>query len=90
MTMATIPLPGAIPGYTWTPGSCGVLVPGAEVRIFREDGSHAEINEPGDLYYRAANVGLGYYGNEKSTKETFVDGWVKTGDRFRSDGIGLL
>jgi len=77
--------------YTWASGSCGVLVPGGEARILREDGSEADVNEPGELYYRGANVALGYYANEEATNETFSkDGWLRTGDRFRSDGINLL
>ncbi|KAI0647999.1 acetyl-CoA synthetase-like protein [Trametes meyenii] len=66
-------------------GSAGVLLPGMEAKIVREDGSLAGPNEPGELWLAGENVALGYWRNEKATKETFVDGWVHTGDRFRVD-----
>lgn len=35
---------------------------------------------PGELVVRSPSVVLGYLNNEKATKETFVDGWMRTGD----------
>ena len=35
-------------------------------------------------------VAMGYYGNEQATKETFVDGWLRTGDHMRIDKDGIL
>ncbi|EIW59202.1 acetyl-CoA synthetase-like protein [Trametes versicolor FP-101664 SS1] len=67
------------------PGSSGILLPGTEAKIVRDDGTLAGPNEPGELWLRGDNVALGYWRNEKATKETFVDGWVHTGDRFRVD-----
>ncbi|QRV84750.1 AMP binding enzyme [Ceratobasidium sp. AG-Ba] len=41
------------------------------------------LGEPGELYVRGLNNALGYWKNEKSTKETFLPGnWMRTGDRF--------
>ena len=71
------------------PDSLGVLLPGTEARLLREDGSEAGYNEPGELYVRAGTAALGYLGNEKATKETFLgDGWVRTGDVMRVDEQG--
>ena len=70
------------------PGSTGVLVPGVEARIMRDDGTDANVNEPGELWLRGDNVALGYWDNEKASKETFVDGWVHTGDIFYVDAGG--
>ncbi|KDQ62797.1 hypothetical protein JAAARDRAFT_30700 [Jaapia argillacea MUCL 33604] len=72
------------------PGTAGVLLPGLEARIVREDGSDADTNEPGELHLRGGNIVLGYWDNEKATRETFVDGWLKTGDRFRVNEDGLF
>ena len=69
-------------------GSTGVLRPSMEARIMRDDGTDANINEPGELWLRGDNVALGYWNNEKASKETFVDGWVHTGDKFYADASG--
>jgi acyl-CoA synthetase (AMP-forming)/AMP-acid ligase II len=83
------PANGSLNGkLSFVPGSTGVLVPGLEARIMRDDGTHANINEPGDLWLRGDNVALGYWNNEKASKETFVDGWLYTGDKFYVDAGG--
>ena len=71
-------------------GACGLLSPGVEARILREDGSDAEIDEPGELWVKGPIVALGYYGNEQATKETFVDGWLRTGDILKVDKDGFF
>lgn len=35
---------------------------------------------PGELVVRSPTVVIGYLNNEKATKETFEDGWMRTGD----------
>lgn len=35
---------------------------------------------PGELVLRSPSVVLGYLNNAKATKETFEDGWMRTGD----------
>ena len=72
------------------PGSVGIIFPGVEVRIVRPDGSLAGPNEVGELFVRGAGSALGYRGNDKATRETFVDGWVRTGDHMRIDEDGVL
>lgn len=67
------------------PGCTGVLLPGMEARIIRDDGTEADVNEPGELWLRSPNVALGYWNNPKANKSTFVDGWLHTGDKFRVD-----
>lgn len=47
-----------------------------------------DANEPGELWLRATNVALGYWNNPKANRETFINGWLKTGDRFRLDEEG--
>jgi long-subunit acyl-CoA synthetase (AMP-forming) len=71
-------------------GSVGILFPGIEARIVRPDGSLAGPNEPGELHLRGPLVAMGYKGNEKATRETFVDGWLHTGDQLRIDEDGVL
>lgn len=69
-------------------GMTGILCPSVEARILREDGSEADYNEIGELILQGATISLGYWNNEKATKETFKDGWLHTGDRFYVDKEG--
>ncbi|KAG2066900.1 acetyl-CoA synthetase-like protein [Suillus decipiens] len=86
MAVAMKPIPGMLDGRAKNkPGSAGILVPGVEARVVRPDGSLAGPNEPGMLLIRGDTIVLGYKGNEKATRETFVDGWVRTGDQMRFD-----
>lgn len=59
------------------PSSAGKLVDRMEVRIDSED----PYKIVGEIQVKGENVMLGYFKNEKATKETFTkDGWLKTGD----------
>ncbi|TFK27568.1 amp dependent CoA ligase [Coprinopsis marcescibilis] len=85
----TQPVEGALGGkLKRIPGCTGVLLPGMDGRTVRDDGTEADINETGELWLRSPNVALGYWNNEKADKETFVDGWLKTGDKFSVDKDG--
>lgn len=62
-------------------GSSGCLVPGVEARIVSLDGKEVlTYDTPGELLVRSPSVTLGYLHNEEATRETFQDGWVRTGD----------
>ena len=59
------------------PSSAGKLVDRMEVRIESDD----PYNLVGEIQVNGENVMLGYYKNEKATKDAFTkDGWLKTGD----------
>ncbi len=63
--------------------SCGAIArPSVDVRIDSEN--PAEI--PGEIQVHGDAVMVGYYKNEKATKEVFTeDGWLKTGDMGTMD-----
>lgn len=88
-TIAAIsrPFPGVL-GLKKIPMSTGVLLPGLEGRLVREDGTDADVDEVGELWVKGNNVALGYWANTQASKETFVNGWLRTGDRFRVDKDG--
>ncbi|KAG1722895.1 hypothetical protein EDB19DRAFT_1859208 [Suillus lakei] len=91
MAVAMKPVHGMLNGRAKNKlGSVGILVPDVEARIVRPDGSLAGPNEAGEIHIRGPTAALGYKGNDKATRETFVDGWVRTGDQLRIDGDGVL
>lgn len=92
-TLAAVGMPfkGTIDGRapSWVPGMTGILLPGMEARIVRDDGTDAGPNEAGEIYVRGGNVALGYWNNEPATRDAFLPGgWLRTGDRFRTDAEG--
>lgn len=67
--------------------SCGKAAPWMEIRIDSPDPQ----NISGEVQVRGANVLLGYYKNEETTKESFTeDGWFRTGDMGVMDEDGYL
>jgi long-chain acyl-CoA synthetase len=63
------------------PASIGPAMPGIEVRIGEND----------ELQSRSDSSMLGYWKNEKATKEAFTeDGWLRTGDKARIDERGHI
>ncbi|KAF8073408.1 phenylacetyl-CoA ligase [Lyophyllum atratum] len=73
-----------------TSGSAGQLLPGTVSRIIKSDGSLAGYDEAGELYIKTPSVALGYANNAEATKETFIDGWVRTGDEAKIDRKGEI
>ncbi|KAL9712238.1 hypothetical protein Ac2012v2_005316 [Leucoagaricus gongylophorus] len=63
----------------------GILLPGMEARIVRDDGSEADRDEAGELWLRGENVVMGYWNNPEANTTNFVDGWLRTGDIFKVD-----
>ncbi|KAG9118429.1 hypothetical protein FRC07_007067 [Ceratobasidium sp. 392] len=67
-------------GSAGVPGSAGRLLPNTIAKVVKVDGTLAGHDEPGELVVKGPQMALRYANNEKATKETFVDGWVHTGD----------
>lgn len=63
-----------------TVGSAGELIPGIVARVVKPDGSLATEGERGELVVTGPSMAMGYFKNPAATAETFVDGWVRTGD----------
>lgn len=62
-------------------GSSGSLMPGIEARIVTPEGEEVtKYDTPGELWVKGPAIVLGYLNNPKATEETFVDGYLKTGD----------
>jgi long-chain acyl-CoA synthetase len=71
--------------------SVGMPLPGTDVRFVDiESMEIAKIGERGELQVRGPQVMLGYYDNPGATKDTFMDGWLRTGDVGLVDEDGYV
>ena len=78
-----------IPGYKLIDSSVGILSPGMQARIIREDGTDGSVGEPGELWVKGDSVCQGYLDDKEATARTITkDGWLKTGDIFIIDEKG--
>jgi long-chain acyl-CoA synthetase len=76
--------------YLNRPDSCGPPVAVADLKIMSADGTRElGVGEIGELWARGPMVVKGYWRNPEATAETFIDGWVRTGDLARLDEEGF-
>ena len=71
-------------------GSAGKPLLHTEVRIVGDDGTDAAAGEVGELWTRGPNITPGYWNRPDATADSFVDGWLKTGDAARIDDEGYI
>ncbi len=76
------------------PGSCGKTYGPIEVRIVREDGTDADVDEPGELFIRTRLAMDGYHRTSEQLSELAQTddelGWKSVGDVASVDAEGYL
>jgi acetyl-CoA synthetase len=74
------------------PGSMGRAMPGHEVAIVDDDGDRLPSGQQGHIAIRRPDpvMFLGYWQNDKATREKFVGDWLLTGDTGRQDDDGYI
>jgi long-chain acyl-CoA synthetase len=89
-TCATVTTHGA-EDYANRPDSCGPAVPVSDLQIRdAADGvTVLAVNAVGELWARGPQVVKLYWNKPEATAQTFVDGWVRTGDLARVDEEGF-
>ncbi|WP_333586068.1 class I adenylate-forming enzyme family protein [Phenylobacterium sp.] len=89
-TCATVTSNGA-EDYTNRPDSCGPAAPVAELKIMDPADGKTElaVGQVGELWAKGPMVVKGYWNKPEATAQTFVDGWVRTGDLARLDEEGF-
>jgi benzoate-CoA ligase family protein len=70
-------------------GSSGKLLQGYEARLIDHEGVATPAGEVGNLWIRGGSAASRYWQRPETTAETFVDGWVRTGDLYRQDTDGF-
>ena len=68
------------------PETVGFAAPVVDLDLFEPDPQ----SRVGELLIRGANVVKGYWNKPEATAETFVDGWLHTGDMARLDEDGFV
>jgi acyl-CoA synthetase (AMP-forming)/AMP-acid ligase II len=68
------------------PGSCGKVYGGIEVKLVTEDGTDADVGEPGELFIRTGLAMDGYHRTDEQLAELSDGGWKSVGDvAYRDD-----
>jgi len=70
--------------------SVGPPVPTVEIRIVGDDDRNLVPGKIGEVLLKGPNVIDGYWRDPEATRETFTDGWCRTGDLGRLDVEGFL
>ncbi|MER6173362.1 class I adenylate-forming enzyme family protein [Streptosporangium sp. NPDC001681] len=76
--------------YLAKPDSIGLPMAVVEVKIADPLGDELPVGAVGELCLRGPNVILGYWNRPEATAETFVGGWLHTGDLARVDSEGFV
>lgn len=78
LTCSAMHVPG---GRDDRSGSVGYADPNCEVKLVDDEGKEVGVGERGEVCVRGPNVCLGYWRNERATREAFdEEGFLKTGD----------
>jgi len=76
--------------YENRPSSCGPAVPVCDLKIMDPEGTRdLPTGEVGELWARGPNIVKCYWNKPEASAQTFVDGWVRTGDLARLDEEGF-
>ena len=69
-------------------GSSGKVLKGYEARLLDQEGKPTAEGEMGSLWVKGRSAAIDYWQRPEITKQTFVDGWVRTGDLYARDAEG--
>jgi long-chain acyl-CoA synthetase len=72
-------------------GSIGLPLPNVEAAILdRQTGELLPAGEVGEIVVKGPNIMRGYWNREEETRDTFVNGWMRTGDIGKMDADGFF
>lgn len=69
-------------------GTSGKALLYTQMRIVGPDGKDVPRGEPGEIWMRGPTITPGYWNNDAANRDSFVDGWFRSGDIARQDEEG--
>ena len=69
-------------------GTTGKPVPGYELRVVDEQGNPVKQGELGELQINGPTNAAYYWNNREKSRNTFMGGWTKSGDKYSVDKDG--
>jgi len=76
--------------YLRKPRSAGRAVPIMQVKVADARGKELPRGEVGEIFFYGPNLIRGYWNKPEASAETFVDGWLRSGDIGRMDEEGFI
>jgi fatty-acyl-CoA synthase len=70
-------------------GSVGKPMLFNAIKLEKEDGQEAAVNEVGELLIKGKHSFSHYWNNESATQEIKIEGWIHTGDLAKKDEDGF-
>ena len=70
-------------------GSSGRLLNGYDAKLIDHEGTPVAQGAEGNLWIRGGSAAGRYWQRPETSTDTFVDGWVRTGDLYRQDADGF-
>ncbi|MFF8868450.1 class I adenylate-forming enzyme family protein [Streptomyces sp. NPDC015139] len=79
-----------VPGDEEARIPCGRVIPGMSVRTISPQGHQLPPGEIGEVVVRGPGIMQGYWNDPQATRQTIIDGWVRTGDLGFFDAEGRV
>lgn len=70
-------------------GSIGFPFQGSNIKIIDDQGQELGINQAGELCVQGPHIVTAYLNRDAESQETFIDGWLHTGDIAKIDAEGF-
>ena len=70
--------------------SCGLPMPGTEIKICDRQGREVSRGSSGEIWVRSGGMMQGYWNRPEATAEAFEDGWYRSGDGGHMDEEGFI
>lgn len=70
-------------------GSIGFPFQGSNIKIIDDQGQELGIDQAGELCVQGPHIVQAYLNRDTETQETFIDGWLHTGDIAKIDAEGF-